>query len=385
MVVFLLAVDEGGYFADTRRWAGLALLAATGLRVAWLGRPHPTRLGVATVSLLAVLALWTLLSSTWGIAGTAAGFEAERTLFYAIALSALLVLCDGGWAGLLTGVLAGIAAVCVVALALAAGGFVERDPFEGTLLHEPVGYANALGIVAAMGVLLGAGKALEPGPRHMRALAASAAVVAGVALVLTESRGAWLALACGAGVLVALRAPRPFAWAVPLGLAATAALAAPFASYGHRTSYWRAALDDAQDAPLLGSGAGSFDDYWRAHGTLPVNVRDAHSLYLEILAELGPIGLAFLVTALVLPLVALWRVRAWAPAATPAAAYLAWLVHAGIDWDWEVPVTTLVALACAAVLLGATPLRGTRAPATAGALDDAPRPECRAASDATPR
>ena len=163
-----------------------------------------------------MLALWTLLSSTWGIAGTAAGFEAERTLFYAIALSALLVLCDGGWAGLLTGVLAGIAAVCVVALALAAGGFVERDPFEGTLLHEPVGYANALGIVAAMGVLLGAGKALERGPRHMRALAASAVVVAGVALVLTESRGAWLALACGAGVLVALRAPRPFAWAVPL-------------------------------------------------------------------------------------------------------------------------------------------------------------------------
>ena len=116
-----------------------------------------------------------------------------------------------------------------------------------------------------------------------------------------------------------------------------------------------------------------------------MNVRDAHSLYLEILAELGPIGLALLVAALVLPLVALWRVRAWAPAATPAAAYLAWLVHAGIDWDWEVPVTTLVALACAAVLLGATPLRGTRAPATAGALDDAPRPGCRAASDANPR
>ena len=60
-----------------------------------------------------------------------------------------------------------------------------------------------------------------------------------------------------------------------------------------------------------------------------MNVRDAHSLYLEILAELGPIGLALLVTALVVPLVALWRVRAWAPAATPAAAYLAWLVHAG--------------------------------------------------------
>ena len=168
------------------------------------------------------------------------------------------------------------------------------------------------------------------------------------------------------------------------GRALRTRLDAPFASYGHRTSYWRAALDDAQEAPLLGSGAGSFDDYWRAHGTLPVNVRDAHSLYLEILAELGPIGLAFLVAALVLPLVAVWRIRRWAPAGAPAAAYVAWLVHGGIDWDWEVPVTTLVALACAAVLLGATPPRGTRAPAPASAGGGAPRPECRAASGATP-
>jgi Flp pilus assembly protein TadD len=30
-------------------------------------------------------------------------------------------------------------------------------------------------------------------------------------------------------------------------------------------------------------------------------------------------------------------------------------VHAGVDWDWQVPAVTLAALVCAAVLLGASP------------------------------
>jgi hypothetical protein len=34
-----------------------------------------------------------------------------------------------------------------------------------------------------------------------------------------------------------------------------------------------------------------------------------------------------------------------------AGAYTAYLVHAGVDWDWEVPAVTLAALACAGALL----------------------------------
>jgi hypothetical protein len=30
-------------------------------------------------------------------------------------------------------------------------------------------------------------------------------------------------------------------------------------------------------------------------------------------------------------------------------ALVAWIVHAGVDWDWEIPAVTLPALACAAV------------------------------------
>jgi O-antigen ligase len=82
--------------------------------------------------------------------------------------------------------------------------------------------------------------------------------------------------------------------------------------------------------------------------------RDAHSLPLETLAELGLVGFALL---------AAWAVgviraaaRAWraqpAAAAGLAAALLVWAVHACLDWDWEMPALTLVALLLAAALVG---------------------------------
>jgi len=37
--------------------------------------------------------------------------------------------------------------------------------------------------------------------------------------------------------------------------------------------------------------------------------------------------------------------------AAAAAGYSAYLVHAGLDWDWEYPVVTLAGLACGAALL----------------------------------
>ena len=42
-----------------------------------------------------------------------------------------------------------------------------------------------------------------------------------------------------------------------------------------------------------------------------------------------------------------------AAAAGPAAALLAWALHAGLDWDWEMPALTLVAVLCAGLLLAA--------------------------------
>ncbi len=54
------------------------------------------------------------------------------------------------------------------------------------------------------------------------------------------------------------------------------------------------ALDDYRAHAALGSGAGTFERWWLADRDVALKVRDAHSLYLETLAELGPFGLAAL-------------------------------------------------------------------------------------------
>ena len=53
--------------------------------------------------------------------------------------------------------------------------------------------------------------------------------------------------------------------------------------------------------PLLGEGAGSFSRTWLRERPVANEARDAHNLYLETLAELGPIGLVLLLLVLVTP------------------------------------------------------------------------------------
>jgi O-antigen ligase len=140
-------------------------------------------------------------------------------------------------------------------------------------------------------------------------------------------------------------------------------------SGSNRSEYWRVAWREWTDHPVLGGGAGSFQRFWLRHRSNDLPVRDAHSLYLETLAELGPLGLAFLLFALAAPLVAVPSARGHPLAAGALGAYVAYLVHAGIDWDWEMPAVTVAALACGVALLLA---RGTetrqlgRAPRIAG-------------------
>ncbi|HEV3479906.1 MAG TPA: tetratricopeptide repeat protein, partial [Gaiellaceae bacterium] len=69
------------------------------------------------------------------------------------------------------------------------------------------------------------------------------------------------------------------------------------------------------------------------------------------LAELGLIGLALLVGTLALPLAVAVRARRQALVPAAAAAYVAYLVHAGVDWDWEMPVVTVAALLAAVGIL----------------------------------
>jgi O-Antigen ligase len=119
-----------------------------------------------------------------------------------------------------------------------------------------------------------------------------------------------------------------------------------------RADLWRLAWDDAKGHPVLGAGAGTYERYFLLHQPADVSrVRDAHGLYVETLAELGPIGLALLIAVFAVPLVTLRRARRHPLVPAAAGAYVAYLVHTGVDWDWELPAVTLAGLLCGASIL----------------------------------
>jgi len=122
-----------------------------------------------------------------------------------------------------------------------------------------------------------------------------------------------------------------------------------------RVLFWKVAWHDFLAHPVIGSGGGTYERYWLAHRPVHIRVRNAHSLYLETAAELGAIGLIPLVAALAAPLWAGVRRLRHGLAAPLVAAYVAYLVHAGGDWSWQLPAVTLAALACGAAMIGLEP------------------------------
>ena len=110
-----------------------------------------------------------------------------------------------------------------------------------------------------------------------------------------------------------------------------------------RLDHWKVALDAFGAAPLRGQGAGPYQIIWARDRASGFDVLDGHSLYLESLAELGVVGLALLAVALV-TLVGALAVRARGHDrslyAAVLAAVIAWAVHAGVDWHWEMPAAT---------------------------------------------
>jgi tetratricopeptide (TPR) repeat protein len=109
------------------------------------------------------------------------------------------------------------------------------------------------------------------------------------------------------------------------------------------------AWDAGRERPVLGHGAGSYEYLWYEERPISLVIRDAHSLYAETFAELGVVGVALLALALLAPLVAAVRARRNRIVPVSAAAYLAWVAHAGVDWDWELVGVSLVALLAGSV------------------------------------
>jgi hypothetical protein len=125
-----------------------------------------------------------------------------------------------------------------------------------------------------------------------------------------------------------------------------------------RWQFWGAAVDQFQEHPLSGDGAGSYEAWWAEHADFTYFIRDAHSLYLEMLGELGLIGFALLLGLFAVVGTAATR-RLIASSGTERATIAALIallsafaVAAAIDWMWELTVVALMAITAIALLTG---------------------------------
>lgn len=112
----------------------------------------------------------------------------------------------------------------------------------------------------------------------------------------------------------------------------------------NRAELWRIALHAFRARPLLGYGAGTYEMYYEQHRTTDDAVTDAHNLYVQTLAEFGIVGIILIGVVVLGILVLLARGIRGAGRTTYAvlfAAALTWAIHAGVDWDWEMPAVTL--------------------------------------------
>ena len=458
-----LAAAHGGYYAPAWGWSSLIAAAVAAVALVWGARVAPSALEIVFLASLASLLSWIALSLTWSENVPHTALEIERGLSYAAGPLAVLAL---SWRGRTSPLFAGllVGATVVSAYGLATRLFPERlgsfDSVASYRLSEPIGYWNALGIFAVLGVLLALGFVARARRLAGRALAAASLVVFLPTLYFTYSRGAWIALGIGllasialdprrlrlitatlavapwpalavwlasqssgltniraplatasrdghrlalvllllalgaAGTAAALgllarriNVPRParIAYAAALVVVVVAGLTTVFVRYGSpptlaqkaydsftapapkitgdlnarlfnfssrgRYQQWKVAWQMYEENAWLGHGAGTYEQYWHQYRPVPGKVRDAHSLYLETLAELGPVGLALLLLAFAVPLVAAAKARRHALVAAAFGAYVAYLVHAGVDWDWEMPAVTLLALFCGAAVL----------------------------------
>jgi hypothetical protein len=134
-------------------------------------------------------------------------------------------------------------------------------------------------------------------------------------------------------------------------------------SGSHRYQYWTAAVHAYESKPLIGIGPGTFQFYWARHAPFYEYIRNAHSLYLEVLAETGLIGFALIVGFFVLLLVGgVVRAMRAPPSdrltiAAATAGLAAFCAAAAYDWMWQ-----LAAAPVAALLLGAAIVACRRRP-----------------------
>jgi cytochrome c-type biogenesis protein CcmH/NrfG len=327
-------------------WNGLAALVAIGMPLLLVNALQARRvvlgaLAAAAVPALALTGFYTL--SRGGAVAALIGIAA-LALVYPRRLAALPTV--------------GVVLVGTVLLIAAA---TQRDALENAPLSAAAsGEADEM-LAITLAVCAGVGL--------LQAALRLAAKYEWVSAIRAPSRRATL-IGFGAAALIALVAlvaagiPGQLSdsweeFKQPSGPGETSAARFESAAGAGRYQLWGAALDANSTAPMQGIGPGTFE-FWEAReGTIGPFVRDAHSLYLETLAETGIIGF-LLIAGLVAVVLATGTIRTlargsterrgWAAGATAAATAFAFA--AAVDWAWELAVLPVVFLVLAAALLG---------------------------------
>ncbi|MBO9531449.1 MAG: O-antigen ligase family protein [Solirubrobacteraceae bacterium] len=140
-------------------------------------------------------------------------------------------------------------------------------------------------------------------------------------------------------------------------------------SSGGRTLLWHAAWDSFRAHPS-GTGTDTFRVTFDQVAPLQFTARDAHSVYLERLAEHGVEGLLLFVALMAVATATLVCSRRTARGsavrgglvATAAAGLTAIMLGAGIDWYWEIPAVRALAFAMLAAGLVPLAIRAARDP-----------------------
>jgi O-antigen ligase len=203
------------------------------------------------------------------------------------------------------------------------GLIVPTDPAADGRLSGGAGNANETAAVLVAGLMLAA--ALAAGLRReplLRLLAAAAVPLCGLGLFLTLSRGGLAALAAALVAAVAVAGRRRLVVLLAV-LAAVGIGTVYFAAFAPaeardrvthieggtgRTDVWTVGWRIVEDKPVFGVGAGNFAGSTVHYLLEPGAIlrsdfivdtpKGAHNTYLEVLAELGVVGLAMFLAIL---------------------------------------------------------------------------------------
>ena len=340
------------------------ILATVGLYVAgrWrdgLRRPLATPFDIAIIALLVAGVIAVLVADDRRAAlGLYRAYFLEPVALFYVAVD--LIRRESDVKGLILSFAIGSSAFALLNLGVFTKALLDHRVFVGNAPNALYGDANYVAMYLEPPFAFAAGLLMIARSRPWRLLGAAWLLLTGAALVLTFSKGAYLALLVLVAVIV-ITAPRWGAAAIGGLVAAVIAtsqvpllmarLATVQSSLDGRSEMFTAGLAAIQQHPVFGVGLGGYDYKFRH----TMSTIYPHNIWLTFWVEVGILGLAAFAFVY---LTALWRGwTLWRPADgfwKPVVwgivgAFVLWFAHGMVDspyWknDMSVEFWMLVAL-----------------------------------------